>query len=206
MRYLHHFIVASLLLFLSSATVLAAGPTRPLTVELPDTAIKELIHKALPVQIPIESQLILGSVSIDAIQNIKLHENRLSGHVTLSGHKLNVVTEIAGHALRMKIGSLTMAFRCDATVRFDPKTQRLYVKPVISELQSTDRAKTEVASLISQLFNGQEFPLRLDRLRPLSGDAGNKTLHIAMRVQDVAVQPGAIQIQAVPTVSATQKK
>lgn len=206
MRYLHILLITSLLFVFGSSAVSAAPPARPLIVELPDTAIKELIHKALPVNIPIESQLILGSVSIDAIKNIQLHKGKLSGYVTLTGHKLNVVTEIAGHSLRMKIGSLTMGFQCDAAVRFDARTQSLYVKPVITELQSTDRAKTEVASLIAQLFNGQEFPLHLNKLRPLSGDAGNKTLHVAMRIQNVSVQPGAIQIRAIPTVSATLKK
>lgn len=54
----------------------------------------------------------------------------MSGHITLSGHELQIVTTIAGHNLRMKIGSLTMGFQCDATLRFDAPTKTLFIKPI----------------------------------------------------------------------------
>ena len=183
-----------------------AGTNRPVSITLPDTLIKEVVHKALPVDVPIDSKAILGSVSIDAIKNIKLHKNKLSGHVTLSGHKLNIVTSIAGHKLRMKIGSLTMGFQCDASVRFDPQKQILHIKPVITELQTTDKAKTEVASLIAQLFNGREFPLQLKKLKPFAADTGDKTVNIAMHVKDVKIFPGEVHLQAIPKISVSQKK
>jgi len=195
-----------LFLFLTASPALAADTDRPVTITLPDTVIKEVIHKALPVNVPIKSKTVLGSVSIDAIKNIKLHKNKLSGHVTLSGHKLNLVTNIAGHKLRMKIGSLTMSFQCEASVRFDAKEQTLFIKPVITELQAPDKAKTEVASLIAQLFNGREFPLQLNKLKPFSADAGDKVLNIAMRVKDVSVHPDEIHLHAIPEISAVAKK
>jgi hypothetical protein len=195
-----------LFFFLATSHVLAATANKPVTITLPDTLIKEVIHKALPVDVPIQSKTVLGSVSIDAIKNIKLHKNKLSGHVTLSGHKLNLVTNIAGHKLRMKIGSLTMSFQCDASVRFDAKNQTLHIKPVITELQTADKAKAEMASLIAQLFNGREFPLQLDKLKPFAADTGDKIINIAMRVKGVNILPGEVHLQAVPAITVSQKK
>ncbi len=194
------------LFFAITAPAFAATADRPVTITLPDTLIKEVIYKTLPVDVPINAKTILGSVSIDAIKNIKLYKNKLSGHVTLSGHKLNIVTTIAGHNLRMKIGSLTMSFQCDASVRFDAKRQTLFINPVITELQTSDKAKTEIASLITQLFNGREFPLQLDRLKPFTTDTGDKIVNIAMRMKDVRVHPGEIHLLAIPEVSAVPKK
>lgn len=194
-----------ILLFLITAPA-SAATDRPVSIILPDTLIKETVHKALPVDVPIQSKTVLGSVSIDAIKNIKLNKNKLSGHVTLSGHKLNIVTNIAGHKLRMKIGSLTMAFQCDASVRFDRQKQILYIKPVITELQTTDKAKTEVASLIAQLFNDREFPLQLNKLKPFSADTDDKTINIVMRIQDVEISPGKVHLQAIPKVHVSMKK
>ncbi len=201
MSYMRSIIVSLLFLFLTSSPALTAPVNRPMSVTLPDSLIKEIIQQTLPMNVPIQSKTILGSVSIDAIKDIQLYKDKLSGHVTLSGHKLNIVTTIAGHKLRMKIGSLTMGFQCDASVRFDAKSQTLYVKPVITDLQSSDKAKTEVASLIAQLFNDREFPLRLDKLKPISADTGDTVLNIAMRVNGVSVHPGEIHLQATPQIT-----
>lgn len=201
MSYIRSILLSLLFLFLTSAPALTAPGNRPMSITLPDSLIKEIIQKTLPMDVPIQSKTILGSVSIDAIKDIQLHKDNLSGHVTLSGHKLNIVTTIAGHKLRMIIGSLTMGFQCDASVRFDAKSQTLFVKPVITDLQSSDKAKTEVASLIAQLFNNREFPLRLDKLKPISADSGDKVLNIAMHVNGVSVHPGEIHLQATPQIT-----
>ena len=205
MHYLRNFTISFLLLFLTFSTALNASAGKPVSIVLPDSLIQDIIQKALPANVPIQAKAILGSVSVDGIKNLTLNKDRLSGHVTLSGHDLNLVTNIAGHKLRMKIGSLTMGFQCDATVRFDAKSQILYIKPVITDLQSTDKAKAEIASLIAQLFNNREFPMQLNKLKPFSADTGEKTLHITMRVSGVSIHPGEIHLQAVPTINSTPK-
>lgn len=193
--------ISLLFLLLSSLFASTALANQPIAITLPDTLIKEIVEKSLPVNIPIQSKTILGSITVDSIKNLRLHKNKLSGHVTLSGHNLNIVTTIAGHKLKMKIGSLTMSFQCNATVRFDQKSQALYVKPVITDLQSSDKAKTEIASLITQLFNNHEFPLKLNKLKPFAADTGNKILTFAMRVSDVSIHPGEIHLYTTLKVS-----
>jgi hypothetical protein len=200
-------IFTSLLLLVLTATLSnAAAHLERITMTVPGSVINDGIQKALPANIPIQSQTILGSVSIDAIRNLQLQKDTFSGNITLSGHDLNMVTAIAGHKLRMKIGSLTMTFQCDASIRFDEETQTLFLKPVISEIHSNDQAKTEVASLISQLFNNREFPLELNKLKPIIGDTGDKILNISMLISNILVSPGLLQLELQPVITATSKQ
>ncbi len=186
--------------------VLATAAQKAITITLPDTVIEEMIQKTLPVNIPLKSQAILGSVSVDAIKNVQLGQDKITGKVTLTGHDIHLITNLLGHNLRMKIGSLTMSFLCDAVIRFDPKKQILFIKPTIKELHSSDQAKTEAASLIAQLFNNQEFPLELNKLQPISADLGEKTLHITIHPHTILVKPGKIELATIPKIKTSPKK
>ncbi len=200
-------ILTAFIITLFTGTLAQTSPTREtITMTVPDIIINDVIQKSLPVEIPIQSKTLLGSVSIDAIKNLQLKKGSFSGHITLSGHQLNLVTSIAGHDLRMKIGSLTMAFQCDATIRFDSKSQTLFLKPVITDMQSDDKAKTEVTSLISQLFNNREFPLQQENLQPIIADLGDKLLHIAMQIDNIDIQPGLLHLQVRPQITTTTKQ
>jgi len=173
---------------------------------IPGSVINDGIQKALPANFPLQSKTILGSVSIDAIKNLRLEKDKLSGNITLSGHELNMVTSIAGHNLRMKIGSLTMTFQCDASIRFDKQSQTLFLKPLITDIHSDDKGKTEVASLLSQLFNNREFPLDLNKLKPITGDTGDKILNISMLINNIKIAPSLLQLELQPVITATSKQ
>ena len=175
-------------------------------MNLPISVIKEAIAKTLPMNVPINSKALLGSIAIDEIKNLQFTENKLSAHITLSGQKLNIVTSIAGHDLRMKIGSLTMSFQCDATTRFDSASQTLFIKPVITNLQSTDESKTSVASTIALLFNDQEFPLQIEKLQPIVTDTGKKFLNISMSITNIKLRPDSLLLSIRPIIKTTLKK
>ena len=172
---------------------------------LPDSVIKEAIHKILPLTFKLQSNNLLGSVSIDKISNLRFQNNKLSSHITLSGHKLNLVTSIAGHNLRMNIGTVTMNFRCDATIRFDALSQTLYVKPVITEIESTGNQKTDIAATISLLFNNREFPLQIQKLNPLITNTGNKLLNISMLISNIELRPASLLVTIKPKIIVNQK-
>jgi hypothetical protein len=197
----------SLLLILLSATLsFATTNKQSISMTLPTSVVKEAIAKSLPLDFPINSKALLGSIAIDKIKNLQFKENKLSAHITLTGHKLNIVTSIAGHDLRMKIGSLTMSFQCDATTRFDSASQTLFIKPVITNLQSTDESKTSVASTIALLFNDREFPLHIEKLKPLVTDMGKKSLNISMNITSIKLHPDSLLLSIRPIIEATTKK
>lgn len=200
-------LITSFVFLLLTGTISAASqPSKAIDVSLPSVIIDEAIQKSLPMDFPIDSNTILGSVSIDAIQNLQFRKEKISAHITLSGHELNLLTTIAGHKLRMKFGSLTMGFQCDATIRFDEKSQTLFLKPVITELRASDKAKTEVASAIALLFNNREFPLQIKKLRPILADTSNKLLTIAVHVKTINLHPSGLHLQLTPQISVTTKE
>ena len=197
--------IAILFLLLSVTPSYAAPHKQNIKMTLPDSVIKEAIHKTLPLTFKLQSNNLLGSVSIDKISNLRFQNNKLSSHITLSGHKLNLVTSIAGHNLRMNIGTVTMNFRCDATIRFDALSQTLYVKPVITEIESTGNQKTDIAASISLLFNNREFPLQIQKLNPLITNTGNKLLNISMLISDIELRPASLLVTIKPKIIINQK-
>ncbi|MEN8200430.1 MAG: hypothetical protein ABFR63_10205 [Thermodesulfobacteriota bacterium] len=203
MNLLKTLIFGLLLTLLTNAASFAGTARVPATMSLPESFVQELITRSLPLEFKLNSNNLLGSVSVDKISNLQLHKGKLSGHATLSGHGLNIVTEVAGHNLRMKIGTLSMAFQCDVTTRFDARQQILYLRPIITELQSTDKTKTEFASTIALLFNNRELPLQIKKLKPVVADAGDKNLNISLHIKDIQLHPDKILLIATPRLSVT---
>ncbi|MBU1231779.1 MAG: hypothetical protein KKI15_02950 [Proteobacteria bacterium] len=198
-------ILSLLFIFLTGTTTVAATQQKSITMSLPDSVLKEVIRKILPLDFGVQSETLLGSVSIDKIDKLKLLENKVSSHITLSGHKLNLVTNIAGHAIRMKIGTLTLSFQCDATIRFDVPTQTLYLRPVITEVQSADSNKADVAAALALLFNNREFPIAIEKLQPIMADTGSKMLNISMHIANVQLHPNILQLDITPRIITTSK-
>ena len=199
------FFSSILFILLTGTLSFAALDKQAISMTLPNSVVKDAIAKSLPLKFPIDSKTLLGSIAIDKIENLQFKKDKLSSHITLTGHKLNIVTSIAGHDLRMKIGSLTMGFQCDATVRFDSSSQTLFLKPVITDLQSTDETKTNVASTIALLFNNQEFPLHIEKLKPIVADMGNKLLNISMNITSIEMHPDNLLLSLTPKIETTGK-
>ncbi len=205
MNPLKTFLTTLLFILLTGTTSSAATQQKSITMSLPDSVLKEVISKTLPLEFGVQSETLLGSVSIDKIEKLQLLKNKLSSHITLSGHKLNLVTNIGDHALRMKIGTLTLSFQCDATIRFDAPTQTLFLRPVITEVQSANSKQANVAAALVVLFNNREFPIEIEKLNPIMADTGNKVLNISMDIANVQLQPNTLQMDITPRIVTTSK-
>jgi hypothetical protein len=198
--------IATLLLFLFSATVTYASTGNDtITMNIPEAVILTAVQNSLPIDFKLNSTTLLGRVSIDAIENLQFQQDKLSSHITLSGHDLNIVTSIAGQNLRMKIGNLTLNFQCDASIRFDAAGQTLFIRPMVTDLQSSNAKQGDIASAIVLLFNNQEFPVALDKLRPFTKDTGGKKLTIAMDIATIILQQDTLTLGITPTITATPK-
>ena len=177
-----------------------------ISMTLPESLIQQAISKSLPLLFKAQSDTLNGSIAVDRIENLQLLQNSLSSRITLSGHQLSIITTVAGHDLHMNIGSLTMAFQCNATIRFDAQQQTLYIIPVITGVQSTDKQKTEVASTLALLFNNREFPLKIEKLEPIVTETGNKLLNISMTLHRIDIQPDKVVLSIIPQLTSTAKK
>jgi len=197
----------SLFLILLTGTLSFATPDKQaITMNLPGSIVREAIARSLPLQFPIQSETVVGTIVIDKIENLQFKKNKISSYITITGHKLHIVTSIAGHNLRMKIGTLTTSFQCDTTIRFDARRQTLYLRPVITNLRSTDQSKTDVASAVVLLFNNRELPLQIEKLKPIVADTGTKLLSLSMNVSDIALGPESLLLKITPIIKATRKQ
>lgn len=197
---------AALLSFLLTTTATSASTTDDtITMNIPEGVILTAVQSSLPIDFKLDSKTLLGSVSIDTIEDLQFQQDKLSSHITLSGHDLNIVTSIAGQNLRMKIGSLSMSFQIDASTRFDAKSQTLFIRPMITDMQSSNTQQGDIASAIVLLFNNREFPITLDTLRPFTKDTGSKHLTVAMDIATITLQQDSLALGITPTITATPK-
>ncbi len=196
------------LLYLIFATPLAHAEQQQahIGMNLPQSIIKEAIEKTLPLSFKIDSDTLLGSLSIDRIENLQLKKNIISSRISISGHELDLVTNIAGHDLRVKIGSLSVSFQCDTTIRFDRKSQTIYLRPTVTEVQPGNSGKADIASALILLFDNQEIPLRLEKLQPILADTGSKTLTVSMHIAAIQVLPKSLQLYITPRIGVNKTK
>ena len=205
MNTLHKILFPIFFILLISTSASGGSSPDAITMDLPQSVINEAIQKSLPLYFNVNTNSIVGAVSVDTIHNLRLKENGISNRITLSGHDLKLVTTIAGHDIRMKIGSLTLNFQCDTTIRFDAASQTLYLRPVITEIQQGGNNGADVATALMPLFNNREFPLKLQKIQPFLTDTGRKILSVSMHISAARMQPGSLQLQLTPKITVQKK-
>ena len=155
---------------------------------IPEAILVKAVQQSLPVQIDPGSDTVGGSIHIENIENLQLDDQNISASVTLVGNEIQIKTTIAGQQLRLKVGNVKLEFAITADTRFDNATQTLFIKPTVTDLQTKDgQAGDELGTLLVGLFNGQEFPLAIDKLQPIITDTGSKKLAIEMVITDITI-------------------
>lgn len=196
----------TILFILLTGTLSSAAPGQEaITMNIPVSVIVTAVGKSLPVPVDIDSTALAGSVFIEKIENLQFRKDKLSSRVSIGGHNLQIVTSIGGHDLRMKIGELDMRFQCDATIRYHAPTQTLFLRPVVTDIHSSSQQKTDVAAAIALLFNNREFPIQIDRLKPVITDTGSKLLSISMNIAEIKLQPDNLQLRIIPAIKTSRK-
>ncbi len=194
------FLLVPLFFFLSGSFFHVHSSQQAITMNLPVSVVQTVANKSLPLNFKMNSNALLGTISIDKIEKLRFFKDKLSSHITISGHDLRIITTIAGHDLKMKLGNVTMSFQCNATIRFDAAKQVLFIKPVITSLQSSNTQSTDVASTIALLFNNRELPLQIEKIKPLVANTGNKLLNISMNTNNIELEPNSLTLSILPII------
>lgn len=191
-----------LFLIFSITSSFAAAPGQEyITLTIPKSILSQVIKKVLPVQIQPGTGALAGDITVVRVQDLQLAEQRVSFDAFLSGRNLQLVTELAGHEIRMKVGNVDLDFECNGVIRFDEASQTLYVRPVVAENQQGGTDQTaDIGRTLMTLLNGREFPIGLDRLSPLVAKASNKTIFIDNHLADVKVTQAGIVLSLLPRV------
>lgn len=198
-------LVFSILVLLFGATGSSAADSEPVTLHLPEATLADILHKALPIPIDQPGGPLTGSITVTSIDQLQLRDGSVSALIGLTGSDLQVNTSIAGHQLRVNIGSADLDFALTATLRYDRPQQTLFIVPRVSHQNGgqTTGQTTDTAALVAGLFNGREFPITIDRLEPLVTETGNRKLTVDLHPVDIAAVPRALVLSLQPVVTAT---
>jgi hypothetical protein len=199
------YLVFSILALLIGATGRSAAASEPVTLHLPEATLADILHKALPIPVNQPDGPLSGSITVTSIDELQLSEGSVSALIGLTGNDLQVNTSVAGHQLRVNIGSADLDFALTATLRYDRAQQTLFIVPRVSQQSGGQGAGqgTDTAALLAGLFNGREFPVAIDRLEPLVTETGDRKLTVELQPVDIAAVPRELVLSLQPVVTAT---
>lgn len=173
------------------------------TLNFPEAVITKAISAVLPLNIDTNSKSIQGDITIVNISELQLTDKHLICRLHLSGNNMALVTEIAGHDIRLKVGSVAVDFKTNSAIRFDRKQQTLYIKPVVDNIK--DDSNTDIGQALVALLNGREFPISMKKLNPMIAETGSKTLTINTSIANIEAKPKAIKLSLIPTITTATK-
>jgi hypothetical protein len=174
-----------------------------ITLTLPESVIAKAVTAVLPLRVDAHSKSVQGDIVIKSITDFQLGSNQLACRLRLAGTNLGFVSEIAGHEIKLKVGSVEIDVQTNATLRYDVAQQTLFVKPVVKNLSPGGKdANADIGQALVALLNGREFPITLQNLDPIIAKSGAKVITINTRFIDIKAQPESLRISLVPLISA----
>lgn len=193
-----------LLLNLLLPDQLSAAASKMITLTIPDSVLSQALDKSLPISVETSSSTLSGAITIVKISNLQIHDKGISCRITLQGENMHLNTDIGGHAIQLNVGSLQLDLQSNSVLRFDPASQMLYVKPVISELKaSSTAAQGDIDALLLAFLNNREFPIKMQQLEPLIAETSGKTININMHIAGIRTQQGVLQFDILPQIQTT---
>ncbi len=174
-----------------------------ITLNLPEAVITKAAAAVLPLRIDAHSEAIQGDIQIISISELRLTDHHVACRLHLTGTNLALVTDISGHEIKLKVGSIEVDFKTDAAIRYDAKRQILYIKPLVQHVSaSTPGSDADIGQELVALLNGREFPVTLQDLNPLIAKTGSKTITIHGKIANIQAKPKSIEISLLPIVTA----
>jgi hypothetical protein len=197
----------SLVLLTSTAFSHPVAAEEFITLNLPEAVIAKATAAILPLRIDAHSKSIEGDIHIIDISELQLTDNNLACRLHLAGSKLAILTEIGGHEIKLKVGSVEIDFKTDAAIRFDAKKQTLFIKPMVKDISAGGTGSSaDIGQMLVAVLNGREFPVTMQELDPLIARAGNKTITINTTVANIQAKPQSIQLSLLSSVASQQQK
>ena len=174
-----------------------------ITLNLPETIIARATKAILPLRIDANSKSIQGDIHIINISELQLTDHHLSCRLHLAGNNLAFLTEIAGHEIKLKVGSVEIDFKTDAAIRFNAKKQTLYIKPMVKDVAAGGTgSNADIGQALIALLNGREFPITMQELDPLIARAGSRIVTINSTIANIEAKPKSIQVSLRPVITA----
>ncbi len=181
-----------------------AAVAKMIGLSVPATVISEALEKALPIAIDTSSSTLQGAITIVQISNLQIGEQGISCRMSLKGDDMQLHTEVGGHVLKLKVGSVQLGLQCNAALRYDASKQLLFVKPVISDLKaSSTAAGGDIDALLMGFLNNREFPVKMKQMQPLIAETSGKIITVNMNIAGVRTGPGVLFFDILPQIQSS---
>jgi len=154
------------------------------TFTLPAPAVLQALQTILPLPLEPDSATLKGTISIDSIDTLTIHDQTISLHGVLSGKNLSMRTEIAGQNIRLKLGQLILPLSCDLLLRFDRAGQQLFFIPQLKPSRDTPAGGEAILPLMAAL-NNREFPVDLKKLLAFNPTVGGQSRPLQLEAVQV---------------------
>lgn len=196
------FFLCSTLLLLLSFPLQGFATQKPIVISFPEQIIASSIKAMLPIQLNQRNSALKGQITIVDIDNLQINDGGLACHIQLAGQNMALTTQIADQNINLNVGSLQIAVNVNATLRFDPAKQILYLRPTITDTQyNGDGKAVQVGPSLVSLFNNQEFPIALQPLQPFLMESGSKQVAVTTHIINVLPQKDILQLHLLPKIT-----
>ncbi len=182
-RFLPFLILLTLVVVAGPSWSAAASP-EPVTLSLPADALRQALTDVLPLPLPLDSNHARGTLTIESIDSLRIHDSIISLQGMVTGHDLSVHTRVAGQDFRLKLGQVRLPVHCDVQLRFDAARRILYLTPRFPPAGKDADPTAAVARLLASL-GSREYPVDLADLQPLRFRIGTQV--IAVNVHPVSI-------------------
>lgn len=180
-------------------------PQESISIDVPKSVIQKTIAQMLPLDIATDSDSFEGTITIADIRNLQFANDLISCQLHLIGKGVNVITKIAGTALKLRIGEMELDFSTDIIAQFDQKTKKLILTPHIRKIaKSSDQADGNIGKALASLFNNKTFNIDLNKIKPISSKSDDKTMNIKMIPVNAKVHKDGLLINFIPQVYTTK--
>ncbi|PHR27397.1 MAG: hypothetical protein COA36_09220 [Desulfotalea sp.] len=199
------FRLAFIALFLCVSVPQQAAAVEPIRLTIPQSVLAQITQALLPLDINTHSKSVDGDITIINISNLRLTDGHLACRLHLAGNNLALMTRIAGHEIRLKVGSIELDVSTVAALRFDAQQQILYIKPTINKVAgSGSGANGEIGKALIAMLNGREFPINMQQFDPFITEAGAKIVTVNTKIVNIEAKPKTIQLSLLPSISTQQ--
>jgi hypothetical protein len=152
-----------------------------ITVVIPAEVLARFANDVLPVEITKEKKF-SGVIWIQSIDGLKLGINTISCSLRIRGEDITYTGKIGDLPASVSLGSIDAILNCKASMRYDEERQILYVKPTIMG----DANRGEVLwPLLVALIGEREYPIELQKLKPLIARFGKNSITIGMDISRI---------------------
>jgi hypothetical protein len=204
-RYCVLLVMACFIFILADDAVAKEKPTRNPTVMIPAGTMSSIIKEILPFKIDLGKHF-PKNIWIKSIDDLKIKQDKFFFRVLIYGENVDHALKLGDQTINLKIGKVSLRYRCEAAFRFDPAKGILYLTPNVKDITSqADLGKGNmILSPLLEAMSDIEYPIAIQKIEPLITRLGEKNLSIKIDIAKVYSGNDMLFVEVVPKV--TEKK